>query len=79
MIELCGDRNIFSELHALAAPVSLEAVLARDPQAIVTGSDPGAAARFREWRHWPQISAVKTGACLAFPVISWPAPRREFS
>jgi iron complex transport system substrate-binding protein len=60
MIEFCGGRNIFSDLKELAAPVSLESVLARDPQAIVTGSDAGAAARLKEWQRWPQISAVRT-------------------
>jgi iron complex transport system substrate-binding protein len=59
MIELCGGRNIFSDLKELAAPVSLESVLARDPQAIVTGSDEGAPARLKEWQRWPQISAVR--------------------
>ena len=65
MIELCGGRNIFSELHALAAPVSLGAVLARNPQVIVTGGDLGAAARLRQWRRWPQVSAVKTGSLFS--------------
>lgn len=59
MIELCGGRNIFSDLTVLAAPVSFETVLARDPQAVVTGSDKGAAARLKEWRRWPQVSAVR--------------------
>jgi len=58
MIDLCGGRNIFSDLKELAAPVSLGSVLARDPQAIVTGSDGDAAARLKEWQRWPQISAV---------------------
>lgn len=62
MLELCGGRNIFADLTALAAPVSLGTVLARDPQAIVTGDDPGSAARLKEWQRWPQISAVKTGS-----------------
>jgi len=62
MIELCGGRNIFSDLKELAAPVSLESVLARDPQAVVTGSDGGAAARLKEWQRWPQVSAVRTGS-----------------
>ena len=65
MLELCGGRNIFGELHALAAPVSLGAVLARNPQAIVTGSDKGAATRLRAWQRWPQISAVKTGSLFS--------------
>ncbi|MGA9851541.1 MAG: cobalamin-binding protein [Gammaproteobacteria bacterium] len=65
MIELCGGRNIFSDLGALAAPVSLEAVLARDPQAVVTGGDEDAAARLKGWRRWPQISAVRTGSLFS--------------
>lgn len=66
-IELCGGRNIFSDLTAPAAPVSLEAVLVHDPQAIVTGGDSGAAARLKEWQHWPQISAVKTRSLFSIP------------
>lgn len=62
MLELCGGRNIFSDLSALAAPVNLGSVLARDPQAIVTGDDPGSAARLKEWQRWQQLSAVKTGS-----------------
>lgn len=65
MIELCGGRNIFGDLKELAAPISLEAVLARDPQAIVTGSDEGAAARLKEWQRWPQISAVHTDSLFS--------------
>ncbi|MBU6421026.1 MAG: cobalamin-binding protein, partial [Gammaproteobacteria bacterium] len=65
MIELCGGHNIFSDITAPAAPVSLEAVLARDPQAIVTGSDAGTAARLKEWQRWPQISAVKTSSLFS--------------
>ncbi|MGH8283342.1 MAG: cobalamin-binding protein [Gammaproteobacteria bacterium] len=65
MIELCGGHNIFSDLTALAAPVSLEAVLARDPQAVVTGGDADAAMRLKEWQRWPQISAVKTGSLFS--------------
>ena len=67
VLELCGGHNIFGELTAPAAPVSLETVLARDPQAIVTGSDPGAGARLKEWQRWPQISAVKTRSLFSIP------------
>lgn len=65
MIKLCGGRNIFSDLTVLAAPVSFETVLARDPQAVVTGSDEGAAARLKEWQRWPQVSAVRTGSLFS--------------
>ncbi|MGH8400892.1 MAG: cobalamin-binding protein, partial [Gammaproteobacteria bacterium] len=59
VIELCGGRNIFSDLIPLAAAVSLETVLARDPQAVVTGGGPDAVADLKEWQRWPQLSAVK--------------------
>ena len=65
MIALCGGRNIFADITAPAAAVSMENVLARDPQAIVTGSDPGAAARLKAWQRWPQLSAVKTGSLFS--------------
>ena len=45
----------------------MEAVLARDPQAIVTGSDTVAAARLKEWQRWSQINAVKTGSLFSIP------------
>jgi iron complex transport system substrate-binding protein len=59
MIELCGGRNVFSDLRPLAAEVSLESVLARNPQAVVTGDSPEAAADLQQWQHWPQLSAVQ--------------------
>ncbi|MHB8424285.1 MAG: cobalamin-binding protein [Gammaproteobacteria bacterium] len=65
IIGLCGGRNIFEGLHELAAPVSLGSVLARNPQAIITGSDAGAAARLKAWRRWPLISAVRTGSLFS--------------
>lgn len=62
MLELCGGRNVFADLHPLAASVGLESVLARDPQAVVTGDDPAAAMRLEQWQRWPQMSAVRTGS-----------------
>ena len=59
IIELCGGRNIFADLTAPAAAVSMGSVLVRDPQAVVTGDDPGAAARLAAWLRWPDVSAVR--------------------
>ncbi len=61
-ISLCGGRNVFAELAALAPTVSTEAVLARDPQ-LIASAEPGGreAPGFRPpWLAYPQISAVRT-------------------
>ena len=60
VISLCGGRNIFAELDALTPTVSVEAVLAADPEVIVV-SGMGAVRPewLDEWKRWPQLSAVK--------------------
>ena len=62
LIELCGGRNVFAELPALAPQVSLEAVLAADPRVIVIS---GKGAQDEEWlsswRRWPALRAVREG------------------
>lgn len=60
VIELCGGRNVFASLSALAPKVSLEAVLAENPQVIVGGSVATANPNWKEdWNKWPQLRAVK--------------------
>jgi iron complex transport system substrate-binding protein len=62
IISLCGGRNIFADLGPLAPAVSLEAVLVRDPQAIITaGQGSAAKERLDRWRRWPTLAAVKAG------------------
>ena len=60
VVELCGGRNVFAELPQIAPPVDVEAVLARQPQAILstddTIADPAA-----YWRRWPGLVAVRAG------------------
>ena len=66
IVELCGGRNVFSGLPQLAPPISTEAVLAADPQVILstddTVIDPGAL-----WRQWPRLRAVRTDAIFRVP------------
>ena len=66
IVELCGGRNVFSSLPQLAPPISTEAVLAADPQAILstddTVADPGAL-----WRRWPRLRAVRANAIYRVP------------
>jgi iron complex transport system substrate-binding protein len=60
VLELCGGRNVFGSLNELAPVVSMEAVIAANPQVILATDDtvPDALAHWRRWRH---IEAVHTG------------------
>lgn len=61
-IRLCGGVNIFSELGVLAPQVSVESVLQRAPEVLVyAGSEAEAENVFSDWKHWPQLAAVKNG------------------
>jgi iron complex transport system substrate-binding protein len=60
VLELCGGRNLFGDLNQLAPQVSLEAVIARNPDVIVV-SDEGDPQALDTWRKWTQVEAVRTG------------------
>jgi iron complex transport system substrate-binding protein len=60
VIELCGGRNVFAAQPTLAPKVSLEAVLAENPEAIVAGSAADKHPQWKQdWRQWPQLRAVQ--------------------
>jgi iron complex transport system substrate-binding protein len=59
VISLCGGRNVFADLGELAPAVDMEAVIARDPEVILTAE--GRDVDLEEWRRWPGISAVARG------------------
>ncbi len=65
VIALCGGENVFAGLRNLAPTVSVEAVLAADPELIVTGSEQPAAEALTNWRAWPQLRAVRNGQLAA--------------
>ena len=78
LMALCGGQNIFADMNDLAPVVGLEAVLARDPQAIVTGDGEGdVGERFKLWQQWPKLSAVRYGNLYAMndDTISRATPR----
>lgn len=59
VIKLCGGRNIFSDTPVIAPKVSLEAVINRDPDAVVaSGMDIERPEWLDEWRKYPRMSAV---------------------
>jgi iron complex transport system substrate-binding protein len=82
VISLCGGRNVFAKLEPLVPTISTEAVLAANPQAIVTAA-PGATRPDRSlpqldtWRAWPGLSAVANNNLFAIDgdLINRPAPR----
>ena len=60
IVELCGGRNVFADLNEFAPAIGIEAVIAADPQAIISTDDTvaDAAAAWQRWRH---IEAVRIG------------------
>lgn len=54
LIELCGASNVFADLGELAPQVEIEAVLGRNPEAIVGG---GGADAFSVWERFENLAA----------------------
>lgn len=74
-LNLCGGRNIFADLLAASPRVSLEAVLTRAPEMIISGDD--APDRRGEWQRFPRLPAVQRGALVRLDVdaLHRPTPR----
>ena len=77
VIELCGGRNVFSDLDRAAATIGIEAVLARDPDVIVAGTGTGPASPLDHWREHESLSAVRNGQLHAIDAetLVRPGPR----
>lgn len=75
MVERAGGRNVFHDLAVASGPVSLEAIVARDPDVVLTfGADPAALAARPEWR---AVRAVRLGHFIEMhgSEFSQPSPR----
>jgi iron complex transport system substrate-binding protein len=60
VIRLCGGRNVFADLPALAPQIDVEAVLVANPDVIVVGDAAGTPAdSLAAWRRWPELKAVR--------------------
>ncbi|MCR4467752.1 cobalamin-binding protein [Burkholderia sp. SCN-KJ] len=82
VVTLCGGRNVFAALKPLAPTVTDEAVLAANPEAIVTTS--AGATRsdaplpsLARWRAWPALTAVARNNLFAIDgdLLTRPSPR----
>ncbi len=75
IVSLCGGENVFAELEGMAPAVDLEAVVAQDPELILSTVGRGDAPA--RWSRWPSMSAVRLG--LVFSVspdeLTRPSPR----
>jgi iron complex transport system substrate-binding protein len=76
IVALCGGRNVFADLPQLAPPISTEAVLAADPQVILSTDDTIADPR-QFWQRWPRLRAVRSGNVFKLPsdLVTRAAPR----
>ena len=62
VLRLCGGDNLFARMPALAPTVSLEAVLASSPEAIISAAgDSAKRDPLQAWRHFPALPAVQRG------------------
>lgn len=64
VLALCGGVNVFGDLNDLAPQVGVEAVIAANPEVIISTGAADAPA-FVQWRRWPQIRAVHAGNLYA--------------
>jgi iron complex transport system substrate-binding protein len=76
IVELCGGRNVFDDLPQLAPAISAEAVLAADPQLILT-TDDTITDPLAQWQRWPRLQAVAAGTVYALPsdLVTRASPR----
>jgi iron complex transport system substrate-binding protein len=76
IVALCGGRNVFADLPQLAPPISAEAVLAADPQVILS-TDDTIANPLELWQQWPRMKAVRSGNVfkLSSDLVTRASPR----
>lgn len=73
-LDLCGGDNIFADLSQAAPTVTREAVLARNPDVILSGD--GGHDALADWRQSGFLSAVKHGNVMTIdaPTLALPSP-----
>jgi iron complex transport system substrate-binding protein len=76
LIALCGGQNVFADMDELAPAIDVEAVVDRDPEAMLASDDAGSDA-FGEWDRWPAIAANRYGNRFLLPAdeLSRPTTR----
>ncbi len=78
VMRLCGGTNVFGHLELLAPTVSVEAVLAANPEVIVaSGMGEERPDWLDAWRAWPMLTAVRAENLVFIPpaLLQRPTPR----
>jgi iron complex transport system substrate-binding protein len=78
VIRLCGGENVFEKLETLAPAVTVEAVIASNPEAIVaSGMDETRPEWLDDWKRWTSITAVARNNLFIVPpdIIQRHTPR----
>jgi iron complex transport system substrate-binding protein len=78
VIELCGGENVFADAQVRVPKVSMESLLGRNPQVIVSSSNLKDGKTIEErWKSWKKLKAVKEGHLYTLngSLISRPTPR----
>lgn len=59
-IDLCGGKNVFADLTALAPQVSLESLLLKNPDVFLVGGEQSTQQIWiQDWQRYPMLKAVK--------------------
>ncbi len=76
-VTVCGGQNIFHDIQALAPILSVETVLARNPDAIISTGGMSGENGLALWRRFPMLNATRTQSLyfLESDLISRPGPR----
>lgn len=76
-LEICGGKNIFSDLLVLAPQVSRESVILANPHIMIATKIEGQPPSLDVWQDWPRLQAVRNRALLYLPAdeISQATPR----
>lgn len=78
-ITLCGGKNIFENLPALAPQVSIESVIQHDPELILLGSNKNVQQNWRKsWQQYPVITAVKNNRISSLEASLYQRPTARF-
>jgi len=67
-MRICGARNVFANLALLVPTIDEEAVLAANPDMIISTGEQGANPQWAQrWYKWPRLTAVKRQQIITLP------------